>query len=75
MHIFTADSISSSDWAQIRINNNRLIQTYQHDQSTMTSPSCSAVAFIRRRDHISFLAANMAGDEEGNRIEIIKLEK
>ena len=61
--------------SQIRINNNRLIQTYQHDQSVMTSPSCSAFAFLRRRDYITIHGANRAGDEEGNRFEITKLEK
>ena len=72
---FTNSDISSSDWAQIRINNNRLTQSYQHDTSELKVVYCSASGFIKRGDYITIHGAARGGDEETCRFEITKLEK
>ena len=72
---FTNSDISSSDWAQIRINNNRLTQSYQHDTSELKVVYCSASGFVKRGDHITIHGAARGGDEETCRFEITKLEK
>ena len=72
---FTNSDTSSSDWAQIRINNNRLTQSYQHDTSELKVVYCSASGFIKRGDYITIHGAARGGDEETCRFEITKLEK
>ena len=61
--------------SQIRINNNRLTQSYQHDTSELKVVYCSASGFIKRGDYITIHGAARGGDEETCRFEITKLEK
>ena len=75
LHFFSSDAINVSEWTNIRINGQRLIQNFQHDASQQYSTPMRATAFIKRGDYIQLHGACISADEESNRFEIIKLEK
>ena len=75
LELFSNSDISSSDWARVMINNERLTQSYQHDTSELKVVYCSASGFIKRGDNITIRGAARGGDEETSRFEITKMEK
>ena len=76
MQYLNTQDISGSEWAQIRINNERLVQTYQQDgDSNPNMVNCGATGFLQRGDYVQIYGATRSNEYEINRFEIIKLEK
>ena len=75
LQLWINDGISSSDWTQIRINGERLVQTYLHDTTELKLVQCQATGHLQRGDYVQIFGASRKDDHEVNRFEIIKLEK